>query len=97
MVKISSKKFFCKFFQKLFWQVLENIEKFSKKFFEKIFEKDFLKKVNLLWKKTFAQNHFTMKDHFTMMDWSTMQKTFANGRLMHLQRIFHYGDFALYY
>ena len=36
-------------------------------------------------------------DHFIMMDrsrdLSTIEKTFAQGRIMHLQSIFHYGDF----
>ena len=26
-------------------------------------------------------------------DLSTMEKTFAQGKIMHLQSIFHYGDF----
>ena len=38
-----------------------------------------------------------MMDHFIMMDrsrdLSTIEKTFAQGRIMHLQSIFHYGDF----
>ena len=38
-----------------------------------------------------------MMDHFIMMDrsrdLSTIEKTFAKGRIMHLQSIFHYGDF----
>jgi len=41
--------------------------------------------------KTFAQNHFTMVDR--SRDLSTMEKTFAQGEIMHLQRIFQYGDF----
>ena len=38
-----------------------------------------------------------MMDHFIMMDrshdLSTIEKTFAQGKIMHLQSIFHYGDF----
>ena len=41
--------------------------------------------------KSFAQNHFTMVGR--SRDLSTMEKTFAKGRIMHLQSIFHYGDF----
>ena len=41
--------------------------------------------------KTFAQNHFTMVDR--SRDLSTMEKTFAQEEIMHLQRIFQYGDF----
>ena len=47
--------------------------------------------------KWFCAKVFSIVDHFTMMDrsrdLSTIEKTFAKGRIMHLQSIFHYGDF----
>ena len=47
--------------------------------------------------KWFCAKVFSIVDHFTMMDrsrdLSTIEKTFAQGRIMHLQSIFHYGDF----
>ena len=59
-----------------------------------------------LFAKVFSMmDHFTMidrsRDQSTMektfanrsRDLSTMEKTFAKGRIMHLQSIFHYGDF----
>ena len=45
--------------------------------------------------KSFAKNYFTMIDR--SCDQSTMEKNFSNWRMVHLQSIFHYGDFTLYY
>ena len=47
--------------------------------------------------KWFCAKVFSIVDHFTMMDrsrdLSTIEKTFAQGKIMHLQSGFHYGDF----
>ena len=47
--------------------------------------------------KWFCAKVCSIVDHFTMMDrsrdLSTIEKTFAKERIMHLQSIFHYGDF----